>query len=145
MTESPTPIIVVLDTNALLPLLVGSTPRAKFLRQAWRARRFELFITPQTLAELKRVLTYPNVRQNYALTRADIDAVLDVLKSHARTLPGVYEGVTAVTSDESDNVFLAAAMEAGADYVVTQDPHLLNLKYHRGTQIISPAQFAQLL
>ena len=109
-----------------------------------------MFITPQTLAELERVLTYPNVRQNYALTRADIDApllwrVIEVLKSHARTLPGVYEAVTAVTSDESDNVFLAAAMEAGADYVVTQDPHLLNLKYHRGTQIISLALFAQLL
>jgi len=36
-------------------------------------------------------------------------------------------------------------MESGADYLVTQDAHLLNLKYYHGTQIISLAQFAQLL
>lgn len=114
MTESSDAIIVVFDTNALLPLLVGFSQRAKTLRQAWRARRFELFITPQTLAELERVLAYPKVRQNYALTRAEIDAVIEVLKSHARILPGAYEGVTAVTSDASDNAFLAAALEAEA-------------------------------
>jgi predicted nucleic acid-binding protein len=88
--------VVVFDTNALLPLLLGATRRAKALRQLWQARRFELCITPQSL------------------------------------------------DDVPDNVFLAAALEAGADYLVTQDPHLQNLKYYHGTQIISLAQFAGL-
>ena len=145
MTEPPVTLIVVFDTNALLPLLVGFTYRAKALRQAWQVRRFELFITPQTLAEVERVLTYPHVRRNYALTRAEVNAVVEILKDRARLLPGLYEGVTAVQTDESDNVFLAAALEAGADYLVTQDAHLLNLKHYHGTQIISLAQFARLL
>jgi len=50
-----------------------------------------------------------------------------------------------VQVDLSDNVFLAACLEAGADYLVTQDAHLLNIKYYHGTQIISLPQFAQLL
>ena len=66
-------------------------------------------------------------------------------QSHARLLPGDYDGVKAIQADESDNVFLAAALEAGADYLVTQDPHLLRLKYFHGTHIISLAQFAHLL
>ncbi len=57
----------------------------------------------------------------------------------------MYEGVTAVRDDPSDNIFLACALEAGADYLVTQDPHLLNLKYYRGIQIISLEQFARSL
>ena len=145
MTVPPDILIVVFDTNALLPLLVGFTPRARALRRAWQSRRFALFITPQTLSEVERVLTYPRVRRNFRLTRADAMAVMEVLQSHARLLPGDYAGVKAIQADESDNVFLAAALEAGADYLVTQDPHLLRLKYFHGTHIISLAQFAHLL
>jgi putative PIN family toxin of toxin-antitoxin system len=144
MTEPAVILIVVFDTNALLPLLVGFTHRAKALRKAWQAHRFELFITPQTLDEVKRVLTYSRVQRNYALTRAEIDAIIDILSNQARLLPGLYD-VTAVDADQSDNVFLAAALEAGADYLVTQDPHLLNLKHYHGTQIISLTQFVGLL
>lgn len=52
--------------------------------------------------------------------------------------------MTAVSDDVSDNVFLAAALEAGADYLVTQDPHLQSLKYYHGTQIVPLTQFARL-
>jgi len=96
------------------------------------------------LAEVERVLTYPRVQRNFDLVDADAAEVVATLKSHAHLLPGLYEGVTAVQADPSDNVFLAAALEAGADYLVTQDPHLQNLKYYHGTQIISLAQFARL-
>jgi len=145
MTEPAAVLSVIFDTNALLPLLVGFTRRAKALRQAWQARRFELFITPQTLTEVEKVLTYPRVRRNYALTRSEVNAVVETLKGRARLLPGSYEGVTSVQADEADNVFLAAALESGAHYLVTQDAHLLNLKYYHGTQIISLAQFVRLL
>jgi putative PIN family toxin of toxin-antitoxin system len=145
MTALPTVLIVVFDTNALLPLLVGYSPRTKALRRAWQARRFEVLITPHTLAKVERVLSYPRVRRSYALTGAEINAVVQVLKGRARLLPGLYENVTAVLDDVSDNIFLAAALEAGADYLVTQDAHLLRLKYYHGTQTISLAQFVRVL
>jgi len=138
-------LIVVFDTNVLLPLLVGSTRRAKGLRQAWQNQQFELFVTPQMLMEVKRVLTYPQVQHNYGLTLTEVETIIDILKGRARLLLGLYTDVTAILVDLSDNVFLAASMESGADYLVTQDAHLLNLKYYHGTQIISLAQFAQLL
>ncbi len=138
-------LIVVFDTNALLPLLVGATARAGLLRESWRNRRFEVCITPQTLAEVERVLTYTDVQQNFKLSDADVEHITMLLQSHARLLPGLYEGITVVKSDPSDNIFLAAALEAGADYLVTQDAHLQRLKYYRGTQIISLTQFAMSL
>lgn len=135
-------LIVVFDTNALLPLLVGATIRARLLRQFWRGRRFEVCITPQTLAEVERVLTYANVQKNFKVTDVEVQQVTAMLQSHACLLPGLYEGVAVVKTDPSDNIFLAAALEAGADYLVTQDGHLQRLKYYHGTQIISLAQFA---
>jgi putative PIN family toxin of toxin-antitoxin system len=144
VTEPAVVLIAIFDTNALLPLLIGATHRARTLRQLWHARCFELCITPQNLAEVERVLTYPKVRRNFQLTDADADEAVEMLKGHAHVLPGLYEGVTAVSDDVSDNVFLAAALEAGADYLVTQDPHLQSLKYYHGTQIVSLVQFAQL-
>jgi hypothetical protein len=144
-TELKPDLIVVFDTNALLPLLVGATRRAQALRQLWKGRGFELCITPQVLAEVERVLTYPTVQRNFGVTSDDVQQVVAVLGDHARVLPGLVEGVTAVETDPSDNVFLAAALEAGADYLVTQDPHLRNIKYFHGTQIISLAQFTEIL
>ncbi len=138
-------ILVVFDTNALLPLLVGKTRRALFFRQAWQDRRFILVVTPPIIEELTRVLHYPDVRHKLTLTVSDVDEALADLRQRACNLPGLYEGVTVVQDDLSDNVFLACALEAGADYLVTRDAHLLNLKYYRGTQIISLDQFARML
>ena len=138
-------ILVVFDTNALLPLLVGKTPRALFLQQAWQDERFVLAVTLPVVEELTRVLHYPDVRCKLTLTTSDIDEALTNLRRRACNLPALYEGVTAVHDDLSDNVFLACALEAGADYLVTRDAHLLSLKYYRGTQIISLDQFARLL
>jgi putative PIN family toxin of toxin-antitoxin system len=138
-------LLVVFDANALLPLLVGKTRRALFLRQAWQDRRFILAVTPLIIEELTRVMHYPDVLRKLALTPTDVDEALINLHQRACNLPGMYEGVAAVKADLSDNVFLAGALEAGADYLVTQDAHLLNLKYYHGTQIVSLDQFAQLL
>jgi len=139
------PLVVVCDTNALLPLLVGRTRRALSLQQAWQDKRFVLVVTPPILEELTRVMHCPRVRRSLGLTRRNIDEALSNLRRRARNLPGLYEGVTTIQDDLSDNIFLACALETGAHYLVSQDAHLLNLKYYHGTQIISVSQFAAIL
>jgi predicted nucleic acid-binding protein len=49
------------------------------------------------------------------------------------------------TPDLSDNVFLACALEAGADYLVSQDVHLRNLKYYHGVQVIGFEQLEAMI
>jgi len=50
-----------------------------------------------------------------------------------------------VCSDPDDDKFLEAAIAGDADYVVSGDSALLNVKTHHRTQIIQPAQFLKLL
>ncbi len=98
------PLVVVCDTNALLPLLVGRTRRALSLQQAWQDKRFVLVVTPPILEELTRVMQYPRVGRSLGLTRRNIDEALCNLRRRARNLPGLYEGVTTIQDDLSDNI-----------------------------------------
>ena len=57
-------------------------------------------------------------------------------------IPGVYEATRLDNIEPKDNMFLAAAYESKADYLVTLDTqHLLPLKYYHGTQILTPSLF----
>ena len=138
------PLLVVSDTNALIPLAVSQTERAKTLRQAWAERHFALFVTPFIMAEFERVLRYPRVRRNHGLTEAVIQRIVTLVWDRAYILSGDYD-VHHIGVDPTDNIFLACALEAGADYLVSGDEHLRQLKYYYGTQIISLAQFAEIL
>ena len=143
MTEPP--LVIIGDINVLLPLLFGQTQRAKFLRNAWKRLGFRLAITPQILEELNRVITYPKVLSNFGLDSASVAQSIQILRQIAIVLPGDYSDVAVISEDPSDNIYLAAALESGADYLVTQDRHILSLKYFYGTQIISLEQFVRVL
>ena len=139
------PLIVIADINVLLPLLFGKTRRAKYLRDAWQGLRFRLVLTQQILQELNRVITYPKVFSNYGLDDTTVAENIQTLQETAFVLPGDYSDVNVMVEDSTDNIYLAAALESGADYLVTQDRHILSLKYFYGTQIISLSQFVEML
>ena len=48
-----------------------------------------------------------------------------------------------ITEDPSDNKFLACALEAEADYIVSGDNHLLTLKHFHGIQIVDAKTFVE--
>ncbi len=51
--------------------------------------------------------------------------------------------VRGVSSDPDDDKFLACALEARADYIVTGDPDLLFLKYYHVVNILNPRDFLE--
>lgn len=46
-----------------------------------------------------------------------------------------------IAQDESDTPILQAALEAGVDYVVTNDHHLLDLNPYEGLRIVSMTEY----
>jgi predicted nucleic acid-binding protein len=46
-----------------------------------------------------------------------------------------------IKADPTDNKFLACALEAKADYIVSGDNHLLSLKHFHGIQIVDAKTF----
>lgn len=47
----------------------------------------------------------------------------------------------AVEEDPEDNKFVDVAVEAGADFILSGDSHLLELEEFRGVEILEPSEF----
>ena len=134
---------VVLDTNVYVSGTIMSCGPSFEILQAWRHRRFDLLVSEAIVAEIERVLLYPRLRERYALTDRDIARLIHSLHSDAISVSGRYQ--VQRSSDPDDDVFLACALEGRADFVVSGDPHLLNLKEYYGIRIVTPRQMADLL
>ena len=135
---------VVLDTNLFVSATIASQGKPAQILDAWRARRFGLVIREDILEEIREVLCRPHIRKRHQWTQEEIDCFLDGLGEMAIITPGELE-VKAVADDPDDNMYLACAVEGEADYIVSGDQHLLKLGAFKGIQIITPAQFLDIL
>lgn len=135
---------VVLDTNVIISgTILDHGPSYKTL-EAWRRNRFLLIISDQLIAEVRKKLEEPRIKETYHLNRRDIQRVLTALRKHGRLAPGKLE-LHVVEEDPDDDRVIIAAVEGGADFIISGDRHLRNLGEYRGIRVLSPAQFAELL
>ncbi len=135
----------VLDSNILVSGLLSRGGAPARVLDAWREGRFLLLTSPDILAELRAVLHYPRIQQNYSLSDQDIDDLMDLLKMKRSSLPGQVEVRNSLPADPDDEMFLACALEGEAQAVVSGDHHLLELGEYRSIPILTASQFLELL
>ncbi len=135
---------VVLDTNILVAYaLSGDAParRGTDVRDSVEAVRSGgvLLLSADTLAELHRVLMRPAFdRYRSAAARA---AFLDGVAAEARMV--VPAAVGRLCRDPDDDMFLAVALAADADWLVTMDQRLLAVGGIGRTRVLRPARFLE--
>ena len=132
---------VVLDTNVYVSGLIkrGSKPD-RVLR---RVESYHLFCCEEILREIERVLRYPRIKGKYGLSEEEIERYLVYIRSIA-TVVGCLPEVRVIDEDPADNIILACAESAGADYIVSGDRHLRKLREYKGIRILSPAEFLEI-
>lgn len=139
---------LVLDTNVILDWLVFKDARMAGLQSAWDQQRLELITHGPALAELTRVLAYPQ----FKLTDSAQREVLECYEARVRIV-SLPDGVTMENlgmpagfprcKDGDDDHFIALAYHHRADAVVSKDRAVLDLaKRVRkfGVTILSPQQ-----
>jgi putative PIN family toxin of toxin-antitoxin system len=134
---------VVVDTNTLASGAVappGGTLAS--LVAALRDRAFELVLSEHILDELARTLAKQYFTRRISL--ADSQTYQVAVARHA-TLTPITATVQGVATHPEDDLILAAAVSASADYLVTGDRHLQRLGAYEGVAIVSPAQFVAIL
>lgn len=129
--------LVVIDTSTFISAYLSSNPESspnKILRK-WQKGDFLLIVTPQLLKELITVLERRKVdfRTIVELTK--------IIKSIAVIKEGIYQTNYLDHIDRKDNMFLSACYESKADYLVSNDRHLLTLKHFHNTLIFNPQSF----
>lgn len=137
-------IRVVLDANQYVSALLKPHPNPATIVRLVYEGELSLLLSPAILEELRRVLAYPKLRKLHRRTPKGIERFLGILEKIAVLSPGIL-GVSAIVDDPSDNIYLACAVEGNADFIVSGDHHLTNLKTFRGIPIVNPATFLKLI
>ena len=126
--------IVVLDTNIFISAVFWEGKPYILVKKAIN-QEIIVFISNYIIDEIRKVLV-----RDFNLEKQEIeDIVNDVL--YFTHLIEPKESVTVIKDDPKDDKILDCAIACNANFIVSQDNHLLNLKIFRGIKIASPEEF----
>ena len=129
---------VVIDTNVMVSALRKSTGAPGRILDSWVQGRFVLIVSQEILNEYFQVLVRKAIEP-------DLVAVLSRRMSRYARLVRPKERLNVVEQDASDNKFLECALEENAEYSISGDRHLLDLKRFGETEIVTPTRFLKLV
>ncbi|MGD0884078.1 MAG: putative toxin-antitoxin system toxin component, PIN family [Thermodesulfovibrionales bacterium] len=132
----------VIDTSVMLSVAFPRGELAKELRNMIADEAFTPVTSKEIMAELYRVIHYPRILKQFKPSKDDIDDFVGMVMEKALITRGRYK-LDKIKDDPTDDMFLACAMEAKADYIVSRDPHLRNLKHFHGVKIIDVKAFVE--
>ncbi len=136
--KSDSVLKVVLDTNIFVAGYLSKTKRGypSQILDLWRDGEFTLVMSPGILEEIVAKLLEKGVPEDL------LEELVFIIGQIALHINGAYETCRLSKIDPDDNKFLAAALESGADYIVSYDAKsLLPMKHFHGTQILIPELF----
>jgi len=128
----------VFDTNVLVAAFVTEGICSKILIRG-RKRQFHLIACPILLREFERVLI-----KKFSVTRNEARGALQIVSEAVHSVFRPSQSVQGICRDPDDDAILEYALGAGADYLVTGDADLLELKTFKGVRIVTPRDFEML-
>lgn len=130
---------IVMDTNVLVSAVHFGGPPEELLLLANQGA-VQLFLSPFILEETSLVL-----KEKLGWGAERIRRLLSLFEEVATVIKPEAE-LKVIRSDEADNLILACAVEAEADFLVTGDKrHLLPLKNYKGVRIVTPRECLDVL
>ena len=126
---------VVIDTNITISAFFwNGLPRKVY--DIARSKKIILLYSKDIERELIRVLAY----EKFGLSPHEI---LPIANDYRNTglLVKVISNLTVIKEDPTDNIFLNCAIDGNAQYIVSGDAHLLNLKKYDGIKIVKAKEF----
>ncbi len=136
-------IRAVFDTNIVISgsLWVG-TPH--LVLQSAKEGQVKPLISEAMLDELKDVIERPKFAGRLALLGVTAEQVVEEYLAIAEVVEAEPIAPT-ILADADDDQVLACALSGHADYVVSGDPHLLEIKHHKTIAILSAGAFLVVL
>ena len=115
-------IRAVIDTSVMLSVAFPRGELALELRNMIADDAFILVTSKDIMAELFRVLHYPRILKQFKPSKEDIEDFVGMIMEKALITRGRYS-LQKGSVDPTDDMFLACAMEAAADYIA-KEPEL---------------------
>jgi len=137
-------IRVVLDTNIFVSTVLKSHSKPAKVFQLSKEGKVTLISSKDILLEVRAVLLYPKLRKLHRRTPKEIEEFVKRMTRVSFIVPGTTE-IQEIKDDPADNKYLSAAIEGKADFIVSGDHHLKDLKTFRGIRILDPSTFLALM
>ena len=134
----------VIDTNILVSGFISPLSHPWEIENRWRKGEFILITSLLIIDEINRVLHLTRIQHKYHISEPDIQAFILALMYHTYCSAGrlVLKGVA---PDPGDDKIISCAVEAMADFIVTGDKKLREIKAYRGIRIINAESFVKIL
>jgi putative PIN family toxin of toxin-antitoxin system len=129
---------VVIDTNILIAALYRPGSSSGRVVAACRNGRLCAVVSPAIVAEYRHILP------RAVRTTADVGPWLDGFLAQALTVHPASEPAV-VSADPSDDMLFAAAIEAGAVAILTNDRPVLQIVDYNGVAVLRPSAMAECL
>jgi putative PIN family toxin of toxin-antitoxin system len=101
-----------------------------------------LFISGEIIDEIRYVLRMPK----FDLSKRRFDDIIENIETHGRMVNIISKHrVTGVCRDPYDDMYLECAIAAGADYIISGDRDLLDLKEYGGVKIVSAREYLDIV
>jgi len=131
-------IRIAIDTNIMVGAMMKPTGASRKILDMWVEGRLSLLVTRQIRREYLNILSQRWVKSDWV---AEFNGRID---DHAEMVVPE-ERIRIINEDPSDNMFLECAVAGKADYIITSDRHLLDLKRFGETEIVTPSRFLKLV
>ena len=121
---------VVLDTNVLVSSILFKGELARIV-DLWKRGKIVPVISRATFNEFRSVLEYPKFR----LTKGEIKAIIEEEVLPFFEIVEITSEVSGVCKDPDDDKFIACALSASADFIVSGDKDLCDVVTHKSIKI----------
>ena len=127
---------VVIDTNVFISAIYLPESRPAEVVLLARRKKISNFISPEILEEIERI-----IKKKLLWDNAKTQSILRRIKNFSEIVAP--QERLAVIADDPDNRILECAVTSQADFIISGDKHLLNLKAYRGIAIVTPGGFLE--
>ena len=128
----------VFDTNVLIAAFLTEGLCSGLLIRA-RKQAFNLVLCDDIIREFEGILI-----KKFKLTSTDISEISTIVSEAASEILHNLGPIPDICRDPNDDMIIACAIDAAADYIVTGDEDLLILKSYKDIVIINPRNFEAL-
>ena len=132
-------IKAVFDTNIFVSSIFWEKGNPHRAVEFELEKKVRVFTSVEILQELERVL-----RRDFEEPDEMIQRQIGLIVEYS-DIVAVNRKVDAVKSDPEDNKILACAVSCDADYIVSGDRHLLELKEYESVKIVTAKQFVDIV
>ena len=130
----------VIDTNIAVSALIARRGFSAQLFEKIILGEIQNFTSKEIIEEIEDVLKRKEITKRTAKPSRDF-----ILTNYlAKSIEVKPKTKVTIVEDKDDNKFIETALEAKADYIVSGDHHLLELKEFRGIKIVKAKELLEL-